>query len=718
MKSFNKFLLLAACTLPFMILIVSGLSIYLSNRNEIVFNFLDIILPLMGLFLLLSIFLFLLLLFFRRYPSVFDILTGLLVGLSWTVWVQSQLLVWNFGHFNGQNITWDKWRVNMYIEGALWIVIIGVVLTVFIKRKHKIGRAFVSGIYFLGCISVIIAFMKAPDKIERTIDESEYSDIFSFHPKNNVLIILLDDFQSDYFEAIATKYPAEVADLDGFTFYRNTISRFPTTKASLPSIMTGTLYRNEGPYKDYITESYKKFNIIQAYKAKSYSTSFVGQLEGVFPDIISMENVAYKRNNAYFYNLFEYLDYGVFRALPTFLKPVIFNNGNWFFTFLLRSKYPPKQHGADVRFLELLEKNASVNSTKEGTFKFLHFFIPHAPWRVNENLQFDPGLMGDKGYLRQTRGAIRLASRILETLKKISIYDNSEIIIMSDHGTGSLPSINHKNIYYETLYNVPSYVQSSSLALLLHKPVNSNGKLITSDVPLELTDLSCLLGLRSHDTICSDFSIAKSGGLRERTFYYYEWGQEYWGTEFLPPMTEYCISGPANSSESYSLGKFIFTSKGAEKISSPSYAPYTPGKEILFSSASKGEADPYIRGGWSPAESYQRWTDGPVAGLSFLLEKAPQKDLLLRLYAFGYLGHNKINCQMVTILVNQEPVGRWLVKEDKWYEASIPKKLVPDGIVTIIFKISNPMSPEQSEKSKDVRKLGIGAVKLVLEEVK
>jgi len=718
MKNSKTFLLLVAGSFPFMTLLVSGLSIYLVNRDEIVFNLADIIIPLSGLFLAISALLYLLLWQLRRFAGASNITTGILAGLSMAVWVQSQLLIWNFGHFNGKIIAWDTWKINMYIDCIVWTVIIGGCLTGFVKRKRNFEKAMVICIYFLGSVSVMVSFLNAPEKIENTIGDSEYKGIFNFSPQNNVILILLDDFQSDYFGKIADTYPRELSEFDGFTFYRNTISRFPTTKASLPSIMTGVLYKNEKPYYEYISGSHEKFNIIQAYKNKSFSTSFVGQLEGVYPEIISMEKVAYKMNNAYLYPLFEYLDLCSFRALPTFLKPFIYNNGNWFFTYRDRKNYPPLNHGADIQFLEQFEKRASVVPDMKGSFKFFHFFIPHAPLCVNENLQFDPEISGDSGYLRQARGAVKLASRILKTLKKLRLYDHAEIVILSDHGTGIQQAINHKNIYYDALQSVPPFVQTSSFALLLHKPPDSKGKLITSDAPLELSDMACLLGLCKDDTMCRGFNLAKAGGTRSRTFYYYEWDHEYWKNDYLPPMTEYIVSGTAYDPESFSRGKSVYTSKGIEPI--PIHlasSSYRLGEEIVFSTDGNSKADQYVRGGWSVPEAFLRWTDGSVAGLSFHLEKAPGKGVTLRLYGFGYLGNEKLNCQVVSIIVNQVPIGRWLVKESKWYEAVIPGNLISNGFVNIVFKISNPLSPSDFEGSKDIRKLGIAVNKMVMEAI-
>jgi hypothetical protein len=718
MKYNRLFVILIAFSLPFMALLVSGLSIYLININEIGFTLRDIAFQLAGLLFVTSLILYLILYYFRSSTLTSNILKGLIVGISLAVWVQSQFLAWNFGQFNGQPIHWYLWRSHMIIDGLVWLAIVAFALFLFLRRKQNSNRAVVGGIYLLGILSILIAFKTSPSRKTLPVDESLYKGIFKFHPQKNVMIILLDDFQSDYFNDIITKHPDEVKELDGFTFYRNNISRFPTTRTSLPSIITGAIYKNQKGYDDYIKDSYKNFNIFQAYKNKSYSTCFVGQLQSLYPDVISMEDVAYKMNNSWFYPLFEYLDYGFFRAVPTFIKPIIFNKGNWFFTYSLRNKYPPSFHGADVQFVELLDKKASLTENGKGTFKFFHFFIPHPPWRVNENLQFDPNLKGEEGYSKQARGAINLASRVLRTIKRLGIYDQTEIIIMSDHGTGIMGVRDLNNIYENAIRLVPEWVQSSSLALLLHKPANARGKLVISDIPVELTDIACILGLPYNDTICHDYDLAKSGGKRDRTFYYYEWSREYWNTDHMPPIKEYIVSGPSYDPESYKQGKNIYTAKGIQTIPVLGSNAYKLGEEIDFTTKVNGASDPYIREGWNPSESSQRWSDGPISGLSFHLDQTPQKDLVLKILALGYLGNHKIKCQEVNIIVNQIPIGSWLMPTGGWYEAIIPKKLISDGTVNLVFRYSNPMSPKDIENSQDDRVLALGVVKLVMEEKK
>jgi len=715
----SKFLLLFIAGLfPFMTLFVSGFSIYLVNRNEIIFTPWDIILPIALLFIVLTLLLWLLLWSVRNRGRAASLISGLLLGISVAVWIQSQLLVWNFGQFNGQVIPWGQWTVTMIVEGAIWLIVIAGGIAGFVKSRPEIRKTYITIAYLLGIASLIISFLNAPERSQKIVWDEDNRDIFTFNQKNNVLIILLDAFESDYFGLIAQKYPSDITELDGFTFYRNTISQYPTTKASLPNILTGGVYKNKHPFYDFYQVMYDRFNIIRPYAERSYSTYFLGHLAGSFPDFISMERATYKLSNNASRPILEYLDYTFFRALPTSLKPLVYNDGNWFFTLHFRKKYPPLQHGVDIQFLELLEKNANLSSTRNGSFKFFHFSVPHFPCYVDENLKFNPNLRGESGYISQARGALKIASRILALLKRLGIYDRSEIIILSDHGSVIHKPIDRGTIYDDALDMVSPLVQSSSLALLLHKPSGSKGSLTISDAPLELSDLGCLLGIQKNDTVCRDFQTAISGGTRQRMFYHYAWGHEYWDSFYLPPITEYIVTGDAWRRGSFAPGKFIYTEKGAQPIKkTPTPISYELGKEILCFTEGNHEQNPYALTGWSNPELYQQWTEGSMASLSFRLEEAPRKDLVFRLQGFGYLGNGKIPYQVVTVVVNSVPLAKWMVNEEKkWYEVTVPADIIKDTRVNIVLSISNPMSPSASGDSDDTRKLGIGVCRIILAE--
>jgi len=688
---------LLACILPFMFLAVAPVTFYFGNANEISFSLKELILPVSGLFLGTSAIFCFILWLFRRKLKIFVILSGILFGLSLAVWIQSQLFVWDFGLLNGQKIYWDHWKPNMYLEGFVWCLVVAGSMVFFLKKKNKSGVVILSGVYLVGLLSTGTAWIAAPEKAMVPISESEYGDIFAFHPERNVLVILLDTYQSDYFELIAKQYPEDISFLDGFTFYRNNASKFPTTKGSLPSILTGEIYRNDQPFNDYFNKSHDKFNLIDAYKKMSYRSHMVG-LAGTTPGVVPMNTVVGKFSEDYVHPVYEYMDYALFRSLPTFFKPGIYNTGKWYLSFYRRKNYPPGHFGTDIRFMELFEKTAMISREQgvKGSFKFFHFSLPHAPSMVDENMQFNTRLSGPEGYLRQARGTIKLAGHIVSVLKKLGIYDSSEIAIISDHGTMNTPQATETLDSSDVLSPVTSSVRTSSHALLLHKPAGSKGALISNDVPMELSDLACLLGLREWD----------GTDKAKRSFYYYEWDDD-WDNDYMPDMTEYFISGHVFQKSSYSKSQFVYTSKGV--IRKPLDKPYLPGVPVLFSAG--GESSEYIRGGWSVQEPDFRWTEGTTAGLSFHLKNKPQKDLVLRLWGDGFREDGSKDYQKVKVVVNGTPVTKWDMSSDNIYKVPIPASLVPDGKIDIIFECSSPR-----KIPVDVRHIAMLVRKLVIEE--
>ncbi|MFZ4520887.1 MAG: sulfatase-like hydrolase/transferase [Bacteroidales bacterium] len=709
------FLLTVASTLPFMLFVVAPLSFFFGNINEIAFDLDEVALPVAGLLIASSIFLFLVLLLLGRWPKASGIVSGVLVGLAAAIWVQSQLLVIKLGQFNGRQIDWSKWTGRMVIGGIVWIIVIGLIIFLFHKGNKRNLKMVITAVFSLGILSVLSSFMIAPKSTQKHAGGEDYKDLFNFHPENNVLVLILDAFQSDYFNSIIKNQPQEVSELDGFTFYRNTVSRYPSTMGSLPSIMTGAIYRNQMPFPEFIASSREKFGLVRAFKNKSYTTHFAG-LEGTYPLAMSMQRIVDKYSSDRVSPVYEYLDYGAFRALPTFLKRAVYNNGNWFLSAVVRKNYPPGDHGTDLRFLELLEQRVSVNPVSKGSFKILHFCFPHPPLNVDENLRYEPRLAGENGYARQARGAIKLASEILKLLKDKGIYDNTEIVIMSDHGTWEYLPAEQVVTDSVALSEIPTKVQSSSHALLLYKPAISKGNLIVNDLPLETTDLSCILGLENNNNDCSGFIQAKSGENRRRTFYFYEWVDEDYQREYLPDMNEYVIEGHAYARASYQQGGSFPTPRHKKEMEARSL--YTVLKEISFSAEGNKKAEDYLIFGWSYPEDGHRWSDGQMAVMSVDLGKPPENDLMLRLWGDGYYDPRKNEFQRVKVVINGQKVALWNMTHEGVYEAPFKATSAPDGKLHIVFKMSNHANAQLPENAKDPREFGLMVKRMVIQERK
>jgi hypothetical protein len=138
---------------------------------------------------------------------------------------------------------------------------------------------------------------------------------------------------------------------------------------------------------------------------------------------------------------------------------------------------------------------------------------------------------------------------------------------------------------------------------------------------------------------------------------------------------------------------------------------YEIGKELPFT-ADHNPAQ-FLKQGWSGQEKEHRWTDGPQAGMAFRIQPTQGKDLVLRFEAGGYLGGG-LSHQTIGVKINNQQVTTWEMTTTKLYEARIPAQLFADGILELQFTISKPTAPCEVSESKDCRKLGIAARKLVM----
>jgi hypothetical protein len=296
------------------------------------------------------------------------------------------LFVWDFGPLDGRGIDWAQWSMHMGVEFLVWLVLFVSSIYLFLKQRDKITKFVIQTFLVLGLISIFSSSITGPEpKNFKSHSPISSEKIFQFHPENNTLVILLDTFQSDFFELIAEKYPSEVAFLTGFTFYRNTISKHPTTAPNMPAIMTTSAYDNQQSLDIYIENAYETYNIQSAFKQKNYSTEVISFPQAI-PIDIGRQQVLDSFSERQVASLFEFLDFGIFRSVPTYCKNNVYNNGDWLFAFLASGKKPLGIHGIDIRLLEFFEDNAKIGiDDGSGFFAFYHFALPHPPWGLTKN---------------------------------------------------------------------------------------------------------------------------------------------------------------------------------------------------------------------------------------------------------------------------------------------------------------------------------------------
>jgi len=186
------------------------------------------------------------------------------------------------------------------------------------------------------------------------------------------------------------------------------------------------------------------------------------------------------------FNIIELLDnklirFSFFKSAPLFLRLIIYDKGKWL-TLIDDTKNKLTDIVIDdYAFLDTLDKITTFTETGD-TYTAIYAHLPHssaflqAPDYVPVQTVTNKGssMLADDGRFHMMTASLLLLGKWFEYLKNNDLYDNTRIILVSDHGRGSTnfpENISLPNDNWLQSYN----------PLLMVKDFNSHGYLTESD---------------------------------------------------------------------------------------------------------------------------------------------------------------------------------------------------------------------------------------------
>jgi hypothetical protein len=82
--------------------------------------------------------------------------------------------------------------------------------------------------------------------------------MFELSSENNIIVFILDSFDSEIFSRLLKAYPDLHSSLDGFTYYPDAVGVYPSTIYAMPQIPTGACYERDQKFSEFINRSWKK----------------------------------------------------------------------------------------------------------------------------------------------------------------------------------------------------------------------------------------------------------------------------------------------------------------------------------------------------------------------------------------------------------------------------------------------------------------------------
>lgn len=519
----------------FLLSVFGPLELYFSNKGYFFFEGTELFPGALAVCLVLAfVSAIVLLITYKLSDKFYRVISGMFFGGTLALYIQGNWDTTDYGAWNGSEIDWSQFKIQGVIFALIFVaLIVACGLWSLCKREmfDKVANyisCFVLAILVFTLSVLWISYgglAKNKEFIATTEDELKLSN------KENMLILVLDAYDSSAFSELIQR--EEYKDLfEDFTYYPDTVAAYSSTDMSVPLIITGSDYKNDMLFGDYLDKAYEDSVLINwldehGWEKDVYFSGLLPQGKDGFAINNSklLKRVVSDRKELmrYIYSMV------IFRYFPQPIKNrfVFYADNIRGNLCVTQGEYQP--YSSDN--FELYDRIDDINANKDqSVFQYIHIDGSHEPFEFTENFEKSDV---ETSYVQECEGCLKITKKFIETLKEQGTYDNSIIYIMADHG------------YYEDRQN----------PLLLIKGKNEHHEFNVSEASVSYYDLQeayidLLEGSEDGTTV---FSKNATSEARERVFRYVPWNTHLNFDTYSGGMGEAFWKGPAydmNSRES------------------------------------------------------------------------------------------------------------------------------------------------------------------------
>ena len=367
----------------------------------------------------------------------------------------------------------DGWQTGVDLAVCLVLTTLAAVLVLW---KKKLLSYVLSGILLVGIAAgahswfcVVQAVGKTDDSLALAAAERKQPVQLS-RTSPNVLIIMLDMFTGDHLRLMREEHPELMASYDGFTWYPDTISEGYATVMSLPSMIAGRAAAPGRFAKDDGVSLEKKIDreltgFFDWLKGRGYTAriaesediAFVGTRPYVDAYLYMRtmlseadsggrgERNAAAEEKSWFSKAVLAASFGIFKASPWSMRRHIYQNGRW---LIGETKFAGSERTRNHYVcLKALPQFTAIDDGPS-RYTFFHNLLPHGPWYISgttleptdedsypetkDMTEMRSGCIPEHYFAEQA--SIKIVGQYLDFLKQEGVYDNTLVVVCSDHG--------------------------------------------------------------------------------------------------------------------------------------------------------------------------------------------------------------------------------------------------------------------------------------------
>lgn len=445
-------------------------------------------------------------LFNKKIKSIFTLISIVLVTVAV---INSFVFSLDYGNMSSSIVFDTDPETPIFMSLLNLAVLLLAVSFVLVLIKLKKIRFFqVSFSIFIFSLALISTFNSLSiQKIYKSLppairlEENEIKPIYSLSKnKKNIVVLFLDRFTSSFFPEIIKETPNLQEVYSGFTYYPNTISYGLHTIVGSPAMLGGYDYRPEQinerkdvPLIDKINEGNSTMPIL--FNSMGFETTFANPVDAetargffdAYPSIKTpntngtYRKIWYSRNNSQMMPVKStlikrnFIWFSFFKSAPVIARETIYKR-NWWSSVKLQDTDVFLDSYTGLAFLNELTDTNSQNNT----FTLIHNLLPHNPMYLDapeytlptdsNNFKVSKTSFGGMIDFYPAAASIHLVAKWLQYLKENDLYDNTRIVIASDHGL-----LINTGVFKD---NTTCQVEGCN-PLLLYKDFGEKGKLKT-----------------------------------------------------------------------------------------------------------------------------------------------------------------------------------------------------------------------------------------------
>lgn len=390
------------------------------------------------------------------------------------------------------------------------------------KRASRALTGLLQGVCFALCVMAAWQVMTAPESQNTSLEQAasrlpDYNDeLFGFTRNGeNTLVIMIDMFTGGHMKRILASTPELEHGLDGFTWYPDTMAPGATTLLSIGALLGGENYTppaiNARGTPSLREELHRAFATLPGIFAPRGYAVALADVDELVPSLFEKmcpaapETLVVGKTLATAYTAYWREKHGLpsplpesrapfmgsvglFQAAPWTVRDHIYYDGSWIGTQTVI--HNPSE--GPYAMLDILPEVANTDQPGN-TLKYITSQVAHYPWRLDAKTctpveRKGPNTVGPDRVIEEHVGNERCGllalARWFAWMRREGVYDNTQIIIVSDHDGNDSPNFGKA---FDDLR--PGNTPWKPDALLLVKQRNARGARRTDNRPMSSADV-------------------------------------------------------------------------------------------------------------------------------------------------------------------------------------------------------------------------------------